>query len=201
MHFLKNETYFLIYDTSQLEFSENERLCLEFWIEVQHMEIVEWHMMTISTEDKKAVSKDNTSMTIPSLRSFSWRFCHGIVITACWSTRFFSIESSFSNLSIAFFKTGIRIFYQKWIFHSDRCWRLQFYLSLIDFVCSDRGQSDFGLLCGSDLLIFPWRGSFVHHILGHAFHSHGFFQTDRIWRISKILWLWWLLLGRIQFLK
>ena len=165
------------------------------------MEVVEGHVMTITSKHEEAVSEDDTGMAITGLRSLSWRLGHWLIVAAWGSPLLFSIKSSFSDLSITFFKTWICIFNQKRIFHSNRSWWLQFNLSLVNLISADRSQSNFRLLRSLYLLILSWRRRIIEHILSHTLHGHSLLQTNRVRGITKIILCWRLFLGRIQFLK
>ena len=46
--------------------SENITFSIELRFQIEHMEIVEWHSVSISSEDKEIITDHNTGMSISS---------------------------------------------------------------------------------------------------------------------------------------
>lgn len=107
-------------------------------LKLHHVQIVEWHMVSISTKYKHLTSlanfcavsisssrlntPDNTKMRWFSSSWHLWRTCWNVSISKVLSSMRNLTKLSLSHLSIIGIKTFISIFNDKSILHLDACW-------------------------------------------------------------------------------
>ena len=92
--------------------------------------------MSITSKYIHAISNYNGRVAISCWWSFSRKLCKGIIESMDRYSSSFFFKCLFLNLCIAFIKTRICIFNQKWVSHSYWGGRLKFYNSFINLHCT-----------------------------------------------------------------
>jgi len=120
------------YNSEQIVFG------LKLTSDVQHVKIVEWHVMAVPTKDEEVTIYDYTSVPITSWWTFAWVLGgHQIRIAfSILKTIFLTLKlSSFYHL-IAPFERRIWVFNKERIHHSDVGWWFKFYFMIFSLVYS-----------------------------------------------------------------
>lgn len=109
------------------------------------MEIVKWHMMTVSSENEEVVSDNVSCMAISCWWPLACSLGEGLIVAAWGISSSLPIDCSFPDLSITFLEAWISVLDKERILHGDRSWRFKFDHSIINLVGTYWSQLDLGL--------------------------------------------------------